>query len=55
MSARRRWRIWGSFWSGGARSWQKRVFQVPVPIGKGKRRPDLFQARGVLPLPSTPW
>ena len=32
----------------------KRVFQIPVFIAKGKRRPDLFEARRVLPrLPGT--
>ena len=33
---------------------RKRVFQVPVLVGKGKRGPDLFEARGVLPLAQEP-
>jgi hypothetical protein len=32
----------------------KRVFQVPVLVGKGKCGPDLLEARGVLPLAQEP-
>ena len=28
----------------------KGVFQIPVLVGKGKRGPNLLEARGVLPL-----
>jgi hypothetical protein len=30
---------------------RKRVFQVPMLVGKGKRGPDLFEARRVQPFP----
>ena len=32
----------------------KRVFQVPVLVGKGKRGADLFEARGILPVSQEP-
>ena len=32
----------------------KRVFQVPMLVGKGKRSPDLFEARRVLPVSQEP-
>jgi hypothetical protein len=32
----------------------KRVFQVPVLVGKGKRSADLFEARGILPVSQVP-
>jgi hypothetical protein len=32
----------------------KWVFQVPVLVGKGKRGPDLFEARCVLPVSQVP-
>jgi hypothetical protein len=33
---------------------RKRVFQVPMLVGKGKRCADLFEARGVLQLAQEP-
>ena len=33
---------------------RKRILQVPVLVGKGKRGPDLFEARGVLPVSQEP-
>ena len=32
----------------------KRILEVPVFVGEGKRGPDLFEARGVLPVAQEP-